>query len=136
MITIIIILAFSGCIEDTSQSDYANAIIGSWWFTQTINEQDVTSYYQFYENGTMKIDLEISELNLTEEQLKGLEDYWPIEGEYVITSVNLSMKYPTNKPEVDPPMVGFDYKFLDNYSRLEITDPFGDKIILNRIENQ
>jgi hypothetical protein len=136
MITFLIILAFSGCVENTSQSDYENAIIGSWWFTQTINEQEVTSYYKFYENGTMKIDLEISELNLTEEQLKGLKDYWPILGEYIITEVNLSMKYPTNKGGKEPPMIGFDYKFLDNYSRLELTDPFDDKIILNKIENQ
>ena len=118
--TAVLLLAvgLSGCVEQ----DISDKIIGVWKFEQ----MGSMISYQFFKNG-----------NLTTSVILLIGDNENITtalGEYVITTDNISMRYPLNNPDVNPSTKLFNYTFFDNDNKLELIDViYKHKIILTKI---
>jgi len=118
--TAVLLLAvgLSGCVEQ----DISDKIIGVWEYDLMGN---IISY-QFFKNG-----------NLTTSVILLIDDNENITtslGEYVITTDNISMRYPLNNPGVNPSTKLFNYTFFDNDNKLELIDVvYKHKIILTKI---
>ena len=121
MILILFMSIISNYIENNaSEKDFTGKIVGVWEFEQL----GVMLNYHFYENGNFEIIF-----------LFDGNEFIPILGEYVITSDNISMRYPLNDPSDDPPPIVFNYTFFDNDTILELVDViYKEKIVFIRIE--
>jgi hypothetical protein len=136
-LSILIFSFFIGCI-DTEDNNYADKIIGDWWVEQSDLAEGFLIYYSFYENGTLKIDVNFSSINLSEvfgNYSDIITSLWPMKGEYIITKYNISMKYPLDKPNETPDIfIPYNYTFIDNNTKLELEDIYNQITVLNRIE--
>ena len=90
--TAVLLLAvgLSGCVEQ----DISDKIIGVWEFEQT----GIMINYQFFKNGNLTIIALID----------APETITTVLGEYVITTDNISMRYPLNIPGEKPTPILFN----------------------------
>jgi hypothetical protein len=116
MTLMLLAVGLSGCVEQ----DISDKIIGVWEFEQT----GIMINYQFFKNGNLTIIALID----------APENITTVIGEYVITTDNISMRYPLNIPGEKPTPILFNYTFFDNDNKLELIDVgYKQKIILTKI---
>lgn len=119
ILSIIIFLGIiiSGCIEESSEYDFKEKIIGK-WLSDAIPQDEGSAIFNFLSNNTLYINF--TEIN------NGVYSNQTTNYEYNISQDNLKIFI------ADEPLI-LNYSFSDDYKILTLKDENGSPTILNKI---
>jgi len=119
IISLLLIITFSGCLDnDTNEYDYTEKILGKWLSNDIPEGEDGSIVFNFLINNTFFI-------NLTEKNDNGNYSTQTTSLKYNITKENLTMFIAEEK-------VILNYSFSDNFRTLTIKESNGTPTILKK----
>jgi len=119
IISLLLIITFSGCLDnDTNEYDYTEKILGKWLSNDIPEGEDGSIVFNFLINNTFFI-------NLTEKNDNGNYSTQTTSLKYNITKENLTMFIAEEK-------VILNYSFSDNFRTLTIKEVNGTPTILKK----
>ena len=110
-------IIITGCIEESSEYDFKEKIIGK-WLSDSIPQDEGSAIFNFLSNNTLYI-------NFTEID-NGSYSNQTTNFEYNISKDNLKI-FIANEPLI------LNYSFSDNFKILTLKDEYGSPTILNKI---